>query len=75
MPEAATALLELPQARLAYPVQDLLECPEEYLAQTYLGAVAVACYPHFRSWNVDLPAHYRDRNHLKRLWQWVTELF
>ena len=75
MPEAAVELLELPQARLAYPVQDLLACPEEYLAQPYLGAVALACYPYFKAWDVDLPGPYRRAGLLKDAWKWLMDYF
>lgn len=74
MPEAAKALLELPQARLAYPVQELLDCPEEYLAQPYLSAVALACYPYIRTWAAESP-NGRGGNSFKRLWRSLKEMF
>ncbi len=75
MPEAAAELLELPQARLAYPAYDLLDCPEEYLAQPYLGAVALACSPYLRNWDTDLTGPSRRGGQLKRLMRWITDLF
>ncbi|MDD2806478.1 MAG: cell division protein FtsA [Elusimicrobiales bacterium] len=74
MPAAAAELLELPQARLAYPVHDLLACPEEYLAQPYLGAVALVCFPYFKTWDEDLQEP-RSGGQLRRVWQWIRELF
>jgi len=75
MPEAAAELLELTQSHLAYPVHDMLDCPQEYLAQPYLGAVALTCYPYLKTWDTDLAGSYRRGGKLKQVWQWVTELF
>ncbi len=75
MPEAAKELLELPQGHLAYPVPELLECPEEYCVQPYLGAVALTCYPYLKTWNTDLPGPHRHSGALKKLWQQFTDLF
>ncbi|HBB68114.1 MAG TPA: cell division protein FtsA [Elusimicrobia bacterium] len=75
MPDAATELLQLPQARLAHPVLELLDCPEEYLAQPYLGAVALACYTHAGDWGADSQNSHRGGGQFRRLWQWVREMF
>ena len=75
MPEAAKELLELPQARLAYPVPELLECPKEYAAQAYLGAVALTCYPYLKSWSTDLPDSRRRGGALKNIWRQLADFF
>ena len=75
MPEAAEQLLDLSQARLGVAAQELLQCPEEYLEQPFLGAVALVCYPHLKSWNADVPAPARGGSVEKKLWRWVKDLF
>lgn len=75
MPEAAAELLELTQSHLAYPVHDLLVCPEEYLSQPYLGAVALTCYPYLKTWDTDLPGPGRGSGAFKRIWQQLADLF
>jgi len=75
MPEAAAELLELQQSHLAYPVHDMLDCPPEYLAQPYLGAVALTCYPYLRPWSTDLPGPGRGGGFLKNIWRQLADLF
>lgn len=75
MPAAAAELLELPLSRLAYPVPELLDCPKEYAAQPYLGAVALTCYPFLKTWNTDLPGSHRRGGPLKKLWQQLADFF
>jgi cell division protein FtsA len=74
IPDAAAELLELPQARLAYPVHDLLVCPEEYLAQPFLGAVALVCFPYLKNWSEDLQEPRRG-SLVKKAVAWVAALF
>lgn len=75
MPEAAEQLLDLRQARLALPAQEILQCPEEYMTQSYLGAVALVCYPHLKSWTSDVPGPARGGSVEKKLWRWFKDLF
>ncbi|PIU20523.1 MAG: cell division protein FtsA [Elusimicrobia bacterium CG08_land_8_20_14_0_20_59_10] len=75
MPEAAEQLLDLSQARLGVAVQEILQCPEEYLTQPYLGAVALVCYPHLKSWNTDVPGPGRAGHVEKKIWRWFKDLF
>jgi cell division protein FtsA len=75
MPEAAEELLDLNQARLGVAAQEILQCPEEYLTQPYLGAVALVCYPHLKTWNTDVPGTTRTGSAEKKLWRWFKDLF
>ncbi|OGS14461.1 MAG: cell division protein FtsA [Elusimicrobia bacterium RIFOXYA12_FULL_57_11] len=75
MPEAAEQLLDLSQARLGVAAQEILQCPEEYLTQPYLGAVALVCYPHLKTWNTDVPGTSRAGSVEKKLWRWFKDLF
>ena len=75
MPEAAEQLLDLSQARLGVAAQEILQCPEEYLTQPYLGAVALVCYPHLKSWNTDVPGPARAGSVEKKVWRWFKDLF
>jgi cell division protein FtsA len=76
MPEAAEDMLDLKQSRLGVAAQELLQCPEEYLAQPFLGAVALVCYPHLRSWNTDVSGPHRGGGSVqKTLWRWLKDLF
>ncbi len=75
MPEAAEQLLDLSQARLGIPAQEILQCPEEYMTQSYLGAVALVCYPHLKSWNTDTSGPARGGSIEKKLWRWFKDLF
>ncbi|HBA61143.1 MAG TPA: cell division protein FtsA [Elusimicrobia bacterium] len=75
MPEAAEQLLDLSQARLGVAAQEILQCPEEYLTQPYLGAVALVCYPHLKSWNTDVPGPSRAGSVEKKVWRWFKDLF
>jgi cell division protein FtsA len=75
MPEAAEELLDLNQARLGLPAQEILQCPEEYMTQPYLGAVALVCYPHLKSWNTDSSGPSRGGSVEKKLWRWFKDLF
>lgn len=75
MPEAAEELLDLRQARLGLPAQEILQCPEEYMTQSYLGAVALVCYPHLKAWNTDVPGPARGGSMEKKVWRWFKDLF
>ncbi|MEI7529218.1 MAG: cell division protein FtsA [Elusimicrobiota bacterium] len=75
MPEAAEQLLDLSQARLGVAAQEILQCPEEYLTQPYLGAVALVCYPNLKTWNTDVPGTTRSGSVEKKLWRWFKDLF
>lgn len=75
MPEAAKQLLELEQVRLGSPAPDILECPEEYATQTYLGAAALACYPCLKNWQTDLHSYSGRGSALKDIWRWAKDLF
>ncbi|HNW43074.1 MAG TPA: cell division protein FtsA [Elusimicrobiales bacterium] len=75
MPEAAEELLDLSQARLGIAAQEILQCPEEYLTQPYLGAVALVCYPHLKTWNTDVPGTTRAGSVEKKFWRWFKDLF
>ena len=75
MPQAMAELLELPQSRLAAPVQELLDCPDEYLAQPYLGAVALVCYPYLKSWDETVDFSATGHPTIKDLWQWIMGWF
>lgn len=75
MPEAAAELLDLPQARMAVPIQEILDCPDVYLTQPYLGAVSLTCYPHLKTWNTDLHGYSSRGSDLKKIWHWLKDLF
>jgi cell division protein FtsA len=75
LPEAAQELLLLQQARLAYPVQEILDCPEEYQGQQWLGAVALTCYPHLKHWMADLDEGGRGGGLLRQALAWLRDLF
>ena len=75
MPEAAEVMLDLSQSRLGLPAQEILQCPEEYMAQSYIGAVALVCYPHLKTWNTDVPGPARGGAMEKKLWRWFKDLF
>ncbi|MCX5792294.1 MAG: cell division protein FtsA [Elusimicrobia bacterium] len=75
MPEAAEQLLDLSQARLGVAAQEILQCPEEYLTQPYLGALALVCYPNLKTWNTDVPGTTRSGSVEKKLWRWFKDLF
>ena len=75
MPEAAGHLLNLDQTRLAVPAHEILECPDEYMAQTYLGAVALVCYPYLRTWNTDDLAPSGGGLLPNNIWRWFKDLF
>ncbi|HAT71567.1 MAG TPA: cell division protein FtsA [Elusimicrobia bacterium] len=75
MPEAAEQLLDLSQARLGIAAQEILQCPEEYMTQPYLGAVALVCYPHLKTWNTDVPGPVRGGSMEKKVWRWLKDLF
>jgi hypothetical protein len=53
----------------------MLDCPEEYSAQPYLGAVALTCYPHLNTWDMDLHGYSSRGSTLKKIWSWVSDLF
>lgn len=75
MPEAAEQLLELTQARLGVAAQEILQCPEEYMTQPYLGAVSLVCYPYLKSWNTDVRGPARGGSVEKKVWRWFKDLF
>ena len=75
MPEAAEVMLDLSQSRLGLPAQEILQCPEEYMTQSYVGAVALVCYPHLKTWNTDVPGPARGGSVEKKLWRWFKDLF
>ena len=75
MPEAAKELLKLEPARIGEPMQEIPECPPEYLTQEYLGAMALACYPHLKTWHADLHSLPGRRSPIKKVPQWFTDLF
>ena len=60
---------------LLVAAQEILQCPEEYLTQPYLGAVALVCYPHLKSWNTDVPGPARSGSVEKKVWRWFKDLF
>jgi cell division protein FtsA len=75
MPEAAEVMLDLSQSRLGLPAQELLQCPEEYMTQPYVGAVALVCYPYLKSWTADVSAPARGGAMEKKFWRWLKDLF
>ncbi len=75
MPEAAKELLEVPRVRMAVPIRDILDCPDEYTTQSYLGAVSLVCYPHLKTWNTDLPSPFRRGGILKKAFHWLEDFF
>ena len=75
MPEAAEQLLELEPVRIGFPAREIVQCSEEYMAQPYLGAVALACYPYLKAWQTDLHSNSRGGLAIKDVWHRITDLF
>ncbi|OGR80804.1 MAG: cell division protein FtsA [Elusimicrobia bacterium GWC2_64_44] len=75
MPEAAEVMLDLSQSRLGLPAQELLQCPEEYMTQPYVGAVALVCYPYLKNWTADVSVPARGGAMEKKFWRWFKDLF
>ena len=75
MNEAAEQLLELKQARCGFARPDLIECPEEYLNQTYTSAIGLVCYPCLKSWVSDTSAPRRPVVIPASGGRWVKDIF
>ncbi|MBI4802275.1 MAG: cell division protein FtsA [Elusimicrobia bacterium] len=75
MSEASEQLLELKQSRIGFARPEAMECPEEYLSQTYTSAVGLVCYPFLKSWPNE-PAPLRRPPFIPALWwRWIKDLF
>ena len=74
MSPAAEQLLDLKQSRLGSPVQAILECPPQYAAQPYMGALGLVCYPNLKTWNTDTQG-LCGVSFEKRAWRWIKDLF
>jgi cell division protein FtsA len=76
MSEAAEQLLDLKQARQGFSRPDIIECPEEYLNQTYTSAIGLVCYQYLKPWGGNEPAARRRPLMLPAAWwRWVKDLF
>ncbi|HBB66219.1 MAG: cell division protein FtsA [Elusimicrobia bacterium GWA2_56_46] len=75
MNEAAEQLLELKQARYGFARPDIIECPEEYLSQTYTSAIGLVCYQYLKPWANEPSAARRPPMIPAAWWRWVKDLF
>jgi cell division protein FtsA len=75
MREATGHLLELEQVRKGFSVPEILECPEAYAGQTYLGAAALVCYPFLKPWHMDLCGNRGRSSNANKIWRWFSDLF
>ena len=75
MNEAAETLLPLQQARNGFPRPDIIECPEEYLNQTYTSAIGLVCYQYLKPWANEPSASRRPVLVPAALWRWLKDLF
>jgi cell division protein FtsA len=76
MSEAAEQLLDLKQARQGFSRPDIIECPEEYLNQTYTSAIGLVCYQYLKPWGGNEPVARRRPLMLPAAWwRWVKDLF
>ena len=75
MSEASEQLLELKQSRIGFARPEIMECPEEYLNQTYTTAIGLVCYPFLKPWTNE-PAPGRRPAIIPALWwRWIKDLF
>jgi cell division protein FtsA len=75
MNEAAEQLLDLKQARQGFARPDIIECPEEYLDQTYTSAIGLVCYQYLKPWANEPAARNRPSLIPAAWWRWVKDLF
>ncbi len=73
--EAAETLLPIQQARPGFARPDIIECPEEYLNQTYTSAIGLVCYQYLKPWANEPSASRRPALIPAAWWRWVKDLF
>ncbi|MBI4656402.1 MAG: cell division protein FtsA [Elusimicrobia bacterium] len=75
MPEAAEQILDLQQARIGLPRNEMVDCPEEYLNPVYTTAMALVCYPYFKSWLSEGSLPGKTPAWWRRTMSWLKEVF
>lgn len=75
MSEACQQVLELNQARSGYPNAEIVQCPAQYLNQTYMTAIGLVCYPYFKSWSQGEYTRGHKINSFSALSRWFKDLF
>lgn len=75
MNEAAQTLLPLQQSRHGFARPDIIECPEEYLSQTYTSAIGLVCYQYLKPWANEPSASRRPSLIPAAWWRWIKDLF